>query len=259
MKPSRILTLLLASKVGAIGQTPLVSSIRNTVSKANIPGVLAVAAEKSGEFVKETLNTVSNANIPGVLAVAAEKSGELVTETLNTVSNANIPGVLAVAAEKSGEFVKDTLNTVSNANIPGVLVVTAEKSGEFVKETLPQATVQGANWVAANPGTAAAYGAAGVGLVLLVAPASVAAPVLGAVGFGADGVIAGSSAAAMQSSIGSIVSPSLFATCQSAAAGGYGAATVYPAVQAIGGVITSSAGATVAWVKSKSKSELSKL
>ena len=64
--------------------------------------------------------------------------------------------------------------------------------------------------------------------------------------------VPGSSAAAIQSSMGSILSPSLFATLQSAGAGGYGVATVYPVVQAVGGAITSSAGASVAWVKSKS-------
>ena len=82
-------------------------------------------------------------------------------------------------------------NTVSKANIPGVLAVAAEKSRDLVTETLPQATVQGAKWVAANPGTAATCGAAGAGLVLVVAPALVAAPGLGLLGFGADGIIAG--------------------------------------------------------------------
>lgn len=144
--------------------------------------------------------------------------------------------------------------TVTKANIPGVLAIAAKKSRELATETLPQVTVQGAKWVAANPGTTVAYGAAGVGLVLVVAPASVAAPGLAAVGFGADGIIAASSAAAAQSSMGSIVAPSLFATLQSAGAGGYGVATVYPAVQVVGGAITSVAGASVAWVKSKSKS-----
>ncbi|WEW56040.1 hypothetical protein PRK78_001475 [Emydomyces testavorans] len=145
-------------------------------------------------------------------------------------------------------------DTVSKADLPGILAVGAEKSRELVTETIPLATIQGAKWVADNPGTAAACGAAGVGLVLVVAPAAVAAPGLGVVGFGADGIVAGSSAAAIQSSIGSVVSPSLFATLQSAGAGGYGAATVYPAVQVVGGAIASSAGASVAWLKSKSKS-----
>ena len=67
--------------------------------------------------------------------------------------------------------------------------------------------------------------------------------------------VPGSSAAAIQSSIGSVISPSLFATLQSAGAGGYGVAAVYPVVQAVGGVITSSMGASVAWAKSKSRSK----
>jgi hypothetical protein len=82
-------------------------------------------------------------------------------------------------------------NTVSKANIPGVLAVAVEKFRELVTETLPQATIQGTKWVVANPGTAAKCGAAGVGLVLVAAPAVVAAPALGAVGFGADGIVAG--------------------------------------------------------------------
>ena len=179
-----------------------------------------------------------------------------------------------VGAISRASLVSSIHNTVSKANIPGVLAIAAEKSRELATETLPQATVQSAKWVAANPGTTVAGGAAVAGLVLVVAPASVAAPGLAAVGFGADGIIAGvfalsspsflnasqvntvsvqaSSAAAAQSSIGPIVSPSLFATLQSAGAGGYGVATVYPAVQVVGGAITSFAGASVAWVKSKS-------
>lgn len=62
----------------------------------------------------------------------------------------------------------------------------------------------------------------------------------------------------IQSSIGSVVSPSLFATLQSAGEGGYGVATVYPVVQAVGDAITSSAGTSVAWVKSRSRSKAMK-
>jgi Interferon-induced 6-16 family len=50
--------------------------------------------------------------------------------------------------------------------------------------------------------------------------------VLGVVGFGAAGVTAGSAAAALQSSIGSVAAGSLFAGAQSAAAGGLAAGTV---------------------------------
>lgn len=43
----------------------------------------------------------------------------------------------------------------------------------------------------------------------------------------------------IQSSINNIISPSLFATLQSAGAVGYGVATVYPVVQVMGGTIAS--------------------
>ena len=97
-----------------------------------------------------------------------------------------------VGAISRTSLVSSTRKTVSSkANIPGVLAIAAEKSRELVTEILLQATVQGAKWVVANPGTAATYGAAGVGLVLVVAPASVAASGLGVIGFGADGIAAG--------------------------------------------------------------------
>jgi hypothetical protein len=53
----------------------------------------------------------------------------------------------------------------------------------------------------------------------------------------------GSVAAGVQSGIGSVVAPSIFSVLQSAAAGGYGLATVLPAVQVAGGAILSSVAA----------------
>jgi hypothetical protein len=83
-------------------------------------------------------------------------------------------------------------NTLANANIPGILAVAAEKSREVVTAGLLPAATQGSQWVAANPGTVVAYGAAGgAGLVCLAVPALVVAPVLGAIGFTEAGVVAG--------------------------------------------------------------------
>jgi hypothetical protein len=53
----------------------------------------------------------------------------------------------------------------------------------------------------------------------------------------------GSVATVVQSGIGSVVAPSIFSVLQSAAAGGYGVATVYPAVQVAGGAILTSVAA----------------
>jgi hypothetical protein len=56
--------------------------------------------------------------------------------------------------------------------------------------------------------------------VLAVTASVVAVPILGAAGFAATGPVAGSAAAAWQSSIGLVEAGSLFAWCQSAAMGG---------------------------------------
>jgi len=55
----------------------------------------------------------------------------------------------------------------------------------------------------------------------------------------------------VQSGMGSVIAPSVFSTLQSAAAGGYGAATVGAAVQAAGGTVASAAGAALTWAKVK--------
>lgn len=64
-------------------------------------------------------------------------------------------------------------------------------------------------------------------------------------------LLLGSLAATAQSGIGSVVAPSLFATLQSAGAGGYGVPLVYGAVQAAGGTIMGATGGAAAWFKSK--------
>ncbi|KIL84250.1 hypothetical protein FAVG1_12487 [Fusarium avenaceum] len=76
-----------------------------------------------------------------------------------------------------------------------------------------------------------------VGVAVVAVPALVAGPLLGALGFGAAGVTAGSAAAGIQSGIGSVVAPGLFATLQSAGAGGYGLAAVHTVVQAAGALV----------------------
>ena len=169
-----------------------------------------------------------------------------------------------------------TQQAVAMANIPAALAVAAEKTKEFATESVPQATVQAYQACKANPGTAVACGVAGVGLLVVAAPGIVAAPSLAAAGFGANGVVlgvfpvltfpnsasiilfksntsflTGSTAASVQSGIGSVVAPGLFATLQSAGAGGYGVATVYGAVQVAGGTVASSVLGVLAWSKAK--------
>ena len=121
-------------------------------------------------------------------------------------------------------------------------------------EGLPSVSRKAYQVCKANPGSAVACGAAGVGIAIVAAPVILAAPGLaaaGVAGFGAEGIVAGSTAAGFQQGIGSVVAPSLFATLQSAGAGGYGVATVYGAAQAVGGVVTSASLGTLAWLQRK--------
>lgn len=93
-----------------------------------------------------------------------------------------------------------------------------------------------------------------VGIAVVAVPALVAGPLLGILGFVAAGITAGqslevvpcldtftdfsgSAAAGIQSGIGSVVAPGLFATLQSAGAGGYGLAAVHTVVQAAGALV----------------------
>ncbi|KAL8937761.1 MAG: hypothetical protein Q9216_004267 [Gyalolechia sp. 2 TL-2023] len=62
--------------------------------------------------------------------------------------------------------------------------------------------------------------------VLLVAPGLFVGPALGAAGFGAQGVVGGSAAAAHQAAIGNVAARSTFAVLQSAGTGGYGVGIV---------------------------------
>ncbi|KAK1513372.1 uncharacterized protein CCOS01_14314 [Colletotrichum costaricense] len=100
----------------------------------------------------------------------------------------------------------------------------------------PSRLRKAADWVRENPGTTVCYGVSAGSLVVLAAPALVAAPALGLAGFGSQGIVAGSTAAGIQAGIGNVVAPSLFATLQSAGAAGYGAAVVNGAIQAGAGV-----------------------
>ncbi|RMJ09672.1 hypothetical protein CDV36_010716 [Fusarium kuroshium] len=97
-----------------------------------------------------------------------------------------------------------------------------------VKMALTQAAGKAAQHAKDNPKAAVAVGA---GVLVCAVPALVAAPALGLAGFGANGIVGGSIAAGAQSSIGSVIAPSLFATLQSAGAGGYGVSAVYGAIQ----------------------------
>ncbi|KAI1452291.1 hypothetical protein F4805DRAFT_472613 [Annulohypoxylon moriforme] len=100
-----------------------------------------------------------------------------------------------------------------------------------------------AKWVAENPKSTAAYGVAGAAMIV---PAAIAGPALAAFGFTSSGIAAGSVAAGAQAAAGNVAAGSAFATLQSAAMAGYGAAIVNGVIQAGGAVAAIATGGTAA-------------
>lgn len=133
------------------------------------------------------------------------------------------------------------------------------------------AVKEGVAYAAKNPKNVAGGAVVGSGLLVAAVPAVVTAPALAAAGFGslgpvagwspappessprvwmrlANAVITGTVAAGVQSWIGNVVGGSLFATFQSAAMGGSGAAAVAGAAQGAGATVVAIGGGVMAWL-----------
>lgn len=153
-----------------------------------------------------------------------------------------------------------------------ILISLIAANSPVVNNKMASYVVAAARLVAQNPGTTLAAGVGGAGLLAVAAPAAIMLPMLSAAGFSAGGVGAGrypdiisrasmfpefwssertrtdsdfnigTVAAGVQGMIGNVVAGSIFAACQSAAAGGAGAATVAGVTQAAGGLTAAAAG-----------------
>ncbi|KAK4084317.1 uncharacterized protein Triagg1_797 [Trichoderma aggressivum f. europaeum] len=109
-----------------------------------------------------------------------------------------------------------------------------------------------------NPLLAAATVATGTGLLVVAAPAVLTAPIMGlagAAGFTPAGIAASSAASAIHASFGSVAAGSIFATLQSAAAGGYGVGVLAGAAQTAGGAVAGvgGVGGVLTYFKGKDK------
>ncbi|KAL8670056.1 MAG: hypothetical protein Q9168_005389 [Polycauliona sp. 1 TL-2023] len=142
------------------------------------------------------------------------------------------------------EKIQDALR---NLGINGRVFV--ERFGHTVKDVdSAQFAKKVASWMAAHPYQTALQLGSGI---LFFGPGLLAVPALGAAGFGSTGIVSGSIAASQQAAIGNVAARGLFATLQSAAAGGYGVPIVHGVIRA-GGMATSGLGMfTSAFGKSK--------
>ncbi|UKZ91103.1 uncharacterized protein TrAFT101_006099 [Trichoderma asperellum] len=114
-----------------------------------------------------------------------------------------------------------------------------------------------------NPMLAAATVVTGAGVAVVAVPALITAPIMGIAGmagFTQAGIAGASIASALQASIGNVAAGSIFATVQSAAAGGYGVAALAGTAQAVGGAVAGagSIGTAWTWLRGKPKAEPSK-
>ncbi|KUJ08283.1 uncharacterized protein LY89DRAFT_691162 [Mollisia scopiformis] len=94
---------------------------------------------------------------------------------------------------------------------------------DFGREKLVPKLDEAGQWIQAHPGGTAVI--AGAGLITMY-PGLVTTPAFWILGFGSEGVGAGTAASLAHSSIGDVAAGSVFATLQSAGAAGYGVAIV---------------------------------
>lgn len=125
-----------------------------------------------------------------------------------------VPGVYVTAA---------TLKQLNEKQLAPILASAGVTLDEFGREKLGPALEEAGKWIQKHPGETAVIAGAGV---ILVFPGLVTTPTLWVLGFGSEGVGAGSAAALAHSYIGNVAARSAFATLQSAGAGGYGVVIV---------------------------------
>jgi hypothetical protein len=143
--------------------------------------------------------------------------------------NVTVPELLAAIIAKSQSL---------NITVPE-LVNRASRSLQEVGSNIPKVSVyelllETGKYIQENPGTFA-FQAGGAAVAV---GAAAVMPVLGAIGFTTIGPVAGSAAAAWQSSIGLVQAGSLFAWCQSVAMGGWAAGGIMTTGVAVAGAAT---------------------
>lgn len=144
--------------------------------------------------------------------------GPAVGVTIATVNDVGekilVPGIYVTAA---------TLKELQEKQLAPILASAGIALDEFGREKLGPALEDAGKWIQEHPGETAVIAGAGI---ILIFPGLVTTPTLWVLGFGSEGVGAGSAAALAHSYIGDVVAGSAFATLQSAGAGGYGVVVV---------------------------------
>ncbi len=141
------------------------------------PEAILHNVKNAAAFTKEALEA---ADIPSHLDAASKKAKEFSSKVA-----AEFPSHLDAASEKAKAF-----SAKAAADIPAHLADVIKGAKTFSRQDAAEAAKLAANWVGENPGTASTYTVIAVGsTVAIVAPAALASPALGILGFGSGGPV----------------------------------------------------------------------
>ncbi|EKD20066.1 uncharacterized protein L3040_002256 [Drepanopeziza brunnea f. sp. 'multigermtubi'] len=206
------------------------------------------AAKALDSFGEDVLGPAMSEAGKALDTFGKEKLGPAVGEVgkaLDTFGKEKLGPAMAVTGQALDTFGKEKLGPAMDQ--------TGKALDVFGKEKLGPAMELTGDLIKKNPGAAAAIAASGL---TFVAPFLVTGPLLWVFGWGGTGIRAGSAAAAIQASAGNVVAGTTFATLQSAAMGGYGAAAVNGVVMICSAVTGTISGITGFGNRTETKTEV---
>lgn len=231
--------------------------VSRRANAANLPNAIHRPDEEAPDIHsrKETSITYEGASINAISHI--ESDSRIAGDDI--IGECSSPSVTTQDHLETTE--KTTLNfgaTSSNAeDMNGAQEPPAQSSADGAQSTTQRLSKAARE----NPMLAAATVVTGAGVAVIAAPALITAPIMGIagmVGFTPAGVAGASIASALQASIGNVAAGSIFATIQSAAAGGYGVAALAGTAQAVGGAVAGagSIGTAWTWLRGKAKEDI---
>ncbi|KAM0249493.1 hypothetical protein ACHAQJ_009041 [Trichoderma viride] len=164
---------------------------------------------------------------------AVVNARDALRDAASHVNAENIATGAGIVHEHVNNVASHVSREIGTASEGAVAWASDEKNIQAVKDGARDVTLKAVN-------TAQEHPVATLGLLMMVAPGVITAPIRGIfslIGFTSTGVAAKSIASGAQAAAGNVAAKSAFATAQSAAAGGYGLGFLTGIVRAVGGAI----------------------
>ncbi|EAQ85310.1 predicted protein [Chaetomium globosum CBS 148.51] len=242
---------------------PFAQAALKTVEQAAAPALENLGASAAG-LAQGAADAVAQA--APIAHAAIQSTGEAIAPALKVAAEQGVPFAHGVV-QSAGEAIAPAFKIAAEQGVPFAHNA-VQSVGEAIAPALQIAAEAGANgytFAAANPAAVACGAVALGGLAIVAAPGILTGPALSAAGFTPLGpgagrsfpldrvkkgvtltcllLVVGTIAAMVQTP--NVVAGGVFATLQSAGMGGYGAAVVAAAGQAVGGTVAAAGGAGV--------------